>query len=474
MMVRSRRIKYYGAEQNGINKTNGHHMNGNIETTGPVQSKSDLVELIYRTLVPLFLIVNSPNLIIILWFTAVKCNGSFLLLGTHFTENGVINGLITMWSSLTYGSALTTLVLIGYCLFALFLMITMPGPTVHGPVTPKGNIPTYKDNGFTCFVVTMITFCILTYFLKQNGMSPTIVYDRFDEFLATLTVASLGLCVMLSIKGLYLPSSTDCGSSGNIIFDYYWGTELYPRIFGIDVKVFTNCRFGMTVWPLLVAIFTLKNYELYGFVDSAWVSCSLHMIYFVKFFWWESGYMRTIDIMLDRAGFYICWGCLVFIPGLYASPSLYFANHPVYLGNFWCVVLWVCGTFSTLINYMADCQKLEVRRTNGECLIWGRKPQIIRANFTLESGENHTSILLVSGWWGVARHFHYVPELVLAFCWSAPALFNHIMPYSYFIWLVILLTHRTFRDEEKCSVKYHQYWKQYCDLVRYRMIPGIF
>lgn len=29
------------------------------------------------------------------------------------------------------------------------------------------------------------------------------------------------------------------------------GTELYPRIFGFDVKVFTNCRFGMMYWALV-------------------------------------------------------------------------------------------------------------------------------------------------------------------------------------------------------------------------------
>ena len=63
-----------------------------------------------------------------------------------------------------------------------------------------------------------------------------------------------------------------------------------------------NKRFGMTVWPLLCLIFALKNYELYGFVDSCWVTCVLQMIYFTKFFWWEAGYMRTIDIMVDRAG----------------------------------------------------------------------------------------------------------------------------------------------------------------------------
>ena len=59
-----------------------------------------------------------------------------------------------------------------------------------------------------------------------------------------------------------MPSSSDSGTTGNPLFDYYWGTELYPRVFGVDIKVFTNCRFGMTVWGLLVAICALKNYQV--------------------------------------------------------------------------------------------------------------------------------------------------------------------------------------------------------------------
>ena len=37
--------------------------------------------------------------------------------------------------------------------------------------------------------------------------------------------------------------------------------------------------------------------------------------------------MRTLDIILDRAGYMICWGCLVFVPGFYASPTLYLVKN---------------------------------------------------------------------------------------------------------------------------------------------------
>ena len=462
--------------QNGTPDAETMVSGGKSQTTlsKPKGEHGILFNIFSRTLVPLFLMIFSPNLVILLWYTATKCGGSFVVLYTKLTVEGVVNGILKIWSDIHIGSALAGWVILGYCLFALILMVLLPGPRFEGPVTPKGNVPVYKDNGFYCFIVTMIGFVVLTFYLKQHGMSPSIIYDRFDEFLGSLTVFSHILCIFLVIKGLVSPSSSDSGSTGNLVMDYYWGTELYPQVFGQHVKVFTNCRFGMTVWPLLCLIFAIKNYELYGFVDSMWVSCTLQMLYFVKFFWWESGYLHTIDIILDRAGFYICWGCLAYIPGLYASVSLYLVNHPIHLGHFWSSIILLAGVFSLIINYWADKQKIDVRHSGGKCKIWGKPAEYIRARYTLESGEVRESLLLTCGWWGVARHFHYVPELMVAFFWTVPGLFENIMVYSYFIWLFILLTHRTFRDDTKCSKKYGKYWDDYVKCVQYRMIPGIF
>jgi 7-dehydrocholesterol reductase len=67
-------------------------------------------------------------------------------------------------------------VIIGYCVWALLLMKILPGKDVKGPITPKGNIPVYKDNGFIHYVVTMITLFMLTIVLKRYELSPSMVY----------------------------------------------------------------------------------------------------------------------------------------------------------------------------------------------------------------------------------------------------------------------------------------------------------
>ncbi|KAK8989359.1 hypothetical protein V6N11_063791 [Hibiscus sabdariffa] len=181
-----------------------------------------------------------------------------------------------------------------------------------------------------------------------------------------------------------------------------WGMELYPRIGkSFDIKVFTNCRFGMMSWAVLAVTYCIKQYEANAKVsDSVLVNTTLMLVCVTKFFWWEAGYLNTMDIAHERAGFYICWGCLVWVPSIYTSPGM---------------------------------QRQEFRRTSGKCKIWGKAPSKIEATYTTTSGETKTSLLLTSGWWGLARHFHYVPEILAAFFWTVPALFNHFLPYFYVV-----------------------------------------
>ena len=169
-----------------------------------------------------------------------------------------------------------------------------------------------------------------------------------------------------------------------------------------------------------------------------------------------------------------CWGCLVWVPSMYTSHSLYLVHNFTDLKLPVAALIFTIGVAGVLINYHADYQKEIVRSTDGNCTIWGNKPSIIRTTYQTLEGEIKKGILLVSGWWGVSRHFHYIPELVAAFCWSIPALFTSLIPYMYFIFLLVLLTHRAIRDDKRCEEKYKDSWKEYCRKVPYKIVPWIF
>ncbi|CAL5022034.1 unnamed protein product [Urochloa decumbens] len=151
-----------------------------------------------------------------------------------------------------------------------------------------------------------------------------------------------------------------------------------------------------------------------------------------------------------------------------------------YLGLWWlpelqlALSILLAGILCIYINYDCDRQRQEFRRTNGKCSVWGKAPSKIVASYQTTKGETKTSLLLTSGWWGLSRHFHYVPEILSAFFWTVPALFSHFLPYFYVIFLTILLFDRAKRDDDRCSSKYGKYWKMYCNKVPYRVIPGIY
>ena len=169
-----------------------------------------------------------------------------------------------------------------------------------------------------------------------------------------------------------------------------------------------------------------------------------------------------------------CWGCMVWVPSVYTSHALFLTTHPNQLGFPLAVTMIVVGLISIFLNYDADRQRELARNTDGACTIWGQIPELIRATYHTSEGRERQSLLLVSGWWGVARHFHYVPELLAALFWTLPALFTSAVPYFYFFFLLILLTHRASRDDKRCAEKYGKYWKHYCQRVPYKILPFVF
>lgn len=431
-----------------------------------------------ETLGPLFLMLTTPAFSIVLAHVCSSMGGDFVEFFKLCISNGsnpivgIIQTIYSIWPSPWDLQAWK--MIISFLSFELVLQRYMPGKTFVATTTPKGNKPTYVDNGMASYLFTLFTFLLLTY---VGLIRPALVYDKFGEILSAMNVFALLFCVMLLVKGHVAPSSTDSGTNGSHIMDFYWGMELYPRIFGWDVKMFTNCRAGMMFWAVGILCFAHKNAEVNGGTMKIGmaVNVALQLIYISKFFHWEMGYMCSMDIQHDRAGYYICWGCLVWVPSVYTSHSFYLAKHAPDLSLLVAFCIFLPGVLCIWINYDADNQRSIFRATNGECFIWGHKPKKIVAEYTCgTSGEAKKSLLLVDGWWKVSRHFHYIPEILGSFFWSLPALNTAFVgPYFYVVFLTILLVDRAFRDDDRCRRKYKQYWESYCTEVPYKIIPFI-
>lgn len=229
-------------------------------------------------LAPLFLMVATNVFLAVLLESMTTYDWSIAAAGSALAANPV--AFIQHGFKLPSRTALT--ILGSFAAFQLALMRLVPGKVYRGPVTSAGNVPVYNANGFQCFVITLVTYLLGAYWFR--AFNPSQVYDYYGEMLTGLTLFSLGLCVCLYFKGLLAPSSTDSGTNGNFLMDIYWGTELYPRVLGWDVKMFTNCRFGMMVWAIAPLAFAHKSMELHGGVLSyaLMTNCSLQLIYCAK------------------------------------------------------------------------------------------------------------------------------------------------------------------------------------------------
>nr|CAD7456496.1 unnamed protein product [Timema tahoe] len=347
----------------------------------------------------------------------------------------------------------------------------VPARATLGPPTKFGYRPPYKDNGVLYYWVSLTAYFVLEALFP--GLS-TALFLNMPELLGSLNVSALLLCGLLFVKGRYLPDHPqDKQPPRPVLYEFFTGLELHPRLLGMDVKQLTNCRVGLMAWQLLIIAFYIAGVERHGFNIAALVNLLLQSMYLAKFFWWEYGYFNTLDIILDRAGYYICWGCLVWVPCLYTFSSYYLVAHPPQISNLAAVGAALLGVATTLLNYRVDYEKQVFRSApDGKCVLWGKPARYIVANLVTSPGKSRK--LLVSGFWGVARHLNYTFELVATLAWCLPGWGLGLWPFLYFYFLVALLVHRTFRDEEKCSAQYGDSWELYCKEVPYRLVPYVF
>jgi 7-dehydrocholesterol reductase len=435
-------------------------------TTWAGRGDGPAVRFLRRTLGPLTLMLVTPPAAIVFWIVCTHLDGSLLRLFTA-------EGLATAAERFPWPTWQAAAMLAGFLAVELALLVVLPGDAYAGPLSPTGARPLYKLNGVPAFLLTLVLFLGGAYGTKLwNG---GVVWDHFGSLLSTVIVFALVLCLGLHWKGVHRPSTRDHSRTGNVIFDYYWGTELHPSFLGVNLKQLLNCRFGMMGWAVILVSFAAKQAEIQGRPTNAMLVCvGLQLLYILKFFRWESGYFTSLDVMHDRFGYSICWGVMCWIAAVYTLAAQYQVLHGKDISAPYAVFCAALGVASLWANYAADLQRQRVRATKGLARVWGKPPEIVRAHYTTADGREHENLLLASGYWGVARHFHYVPEILLALAWSLPAGFDHFVPYFYVVFLTILLLDRAVRDDKRCRTKYGAAWDEYCARVPYKVIPGVF
>lgn len=365
-------------------------------------------------------------------------------------------------------------IFIVWYLFQIFLAVFLPGPVGFGQLTPAGNVLEYKVNGLNTWIVSHIFFISGAFYF--NLFPATIIYDNWGPLLMVSNIYGYLLAIFVYIKAHLFPTHPeDRKFSGNPVYDFFMGIEFNPRIGPIDLKIFMNGRPGIGAWTLINLSFAAAQYRNYGYVTNSMIIVNvLHALYVLDFFYNEDWYLRTIDIAHDHFGWMLAWGDSVWLPWTYTLQGFFLVTHPVNLSLISSVLILSIGFIGYFIFRSCNYQKDYFRSKDGKCIIWGKPATFIDAKFMTSDGKQRSSKLLTSGWWGISRHFNYVGDLLISLAYCLACGFTHLLPYYYIIHMIILLVHRTQRDDERLTTKYGIYWEEYKKVVPWAICPYIY
>ncbi|KAK4631295.1 7-dehydrocholesterol reductase [Fulvia fulva] len=424
-----------------------------------------------NTLGCLGMVIGCPILIVLNWTALEHYNGSLLETFQAAFDQGALPFL------LNHLPRPSTPAIAGYAAWLLWQALLygiLPGTTCYGQRTPGGKLMQYTANGLLAWAITHVLYFTAS---AAGVLDAAIVAKHWEGLLVAVNVYGFFLAALAQLKGYYFPSHPeDRKLSGSWIYDFWAGVELNPR-FGTywDFKFFHNGRPGIVAWTLVDLSWAAYQYQTLGYVTaSMWIVLVLQAVYTVDFFWHEDWYTRTIDISHDHFGFMLAWGDTTFLPTFYTLQAQYLARYPTHLTLIQSAAIMALGVTSYIIFRQANSQRDYVRRHNGNAKLWGRPATYIRVKYQTSDNKTHDSLLLTSGWWGVARHANYLADLVQSWAFCATCGFTHFLPWSYFFFMCILLHHRIGRDDRRCRNKYGEKWEEYCKLVPCRLIPGVY
>ncbi|KAI5295499.1 erg24, C-14 sterol reductase, partial [Ascosphaera pollenicola] len=181
---------------------------------------------------------------------------------------------------------------------------------------------------------------------------------------------------------------------------------------------------------------------------------------------------------MDGFGFMLSFGDLVWVPFTFSLQTRYLAVFPVEVDAKGLALTLAAQAVGYVIFRGANNQKNRFR-TN---------PRDLRVAHLKYIETKTGSKLLVSGWWGMARHVNYLGDWIMSWAYCIPTgiagyvivnemdfttLFPQrkvvqteeirgwgmVVTYFYLLYFATLLMHRERRDEGKCKRKYGRDWE---------------
>jgi protein-S-isoprenylcysteine O-methyltransferase Ste14 len=393
----------------------------------------------------------------------------YLYFGIAFNDASILPGSASDWSGFFSAIVPTGVALGVYLVWFLFQVVLerlLPGRTVLGTPLPDGTRLPYRINGLLAMAVSL---AVVLGGYAAGWLPLAWLHTHFGALLSAVTIFSFVLSLFVWWWGIRSPGGPS-KRSASFVRDYFYGTALNPRtppVTGFDWKFFCECRPGLIGWLVLDFGMAAAQLELYGEISLAMATViALQVVYVANNFWNESLLLQTIDIQQERFGWMLVYGDLVLVPMTYCLQAFYLIHHFRDPSPLWIGAVVAFNLVGYVIFVVANRQKERFKRDPDNCRIWGRPAE------SLETARG--TRLLVSGFWGMARHMNYLGDWMIALSWGLLTGFGSIIPYFYPIWFALLLLTRERRDDRWCAKKYGADWERYRERVKWRILPGVY
>ncbi|MFO0546855.1 MAG: hypothetical protein U0271_00640 [Polyangiaceae bacterium] len=412
----------------------------------------------------------------------------YLWISVHRYHGALVLPTLDVLRQAPVPTARATILVLAFLALQIALQVVLPGRTAEGlPGHDKLKLK-YKLNGFLSLWVTL---AILGGLLTAKVFTASMVLDELGPMLAVSVVGAYLLGLFLYAYGFMSPREER--RSGNVVYDYFMGTALNPRVAsarvaraelatggeasvgtttvedpttGFDLKLFFESKIGMTAWIAVTMTMAAAELERTGAISTSMaLVAGFHLLYVADFYFFEDAMLSTWDINYENFGYMLGFGFVVWMPFTFSLQAQYLVYHQPRLPVWAALLITALNLTGYYIFRSSNLQKHRFK-TQPASRIWGKEPAFIPTK--------RGTKLLVSGWWGLARHANYLGDLTMALAWCLPCGFSHVTPYFYFIYFAPLLIDRERRDHHVCAKKYGDDWEVYCKRVPYRIFPGVY
>ncbi|XP_018560963.1 lamin-B receptor [Anoplophora glabripennis] len=376
----------------------------------------------------------------------------------------------------TYFNATASLCFVAYLtLVALLSALPFGGLKVAALPNKHGKFCYVMNGLFSCIVLLLIGGALE---LRRVPIADFMIVHTLPLLVASI-FCGIVVSVYAYVRSFYAPVSAlnayVIGKPG--VYGFFLGREVNPRIFStIDLKLlfFRSCIFG-TIFIDFAFLYNSLDIssatkisenkafdpKLLHLQQTLLIYVLLHSIIGLDILIFESVWVSSFEAGQEAFGYLTVMGFLTY-PFISSLIPKHIISHGVELAS-WKLVL-ISLTFS--LGYIL------YRASNNQKDAFRKNPYSPALSHLETIPTTQGKKLLISGFWGIVRHPNYLGDILMhlsfvPFVWCAP-------PILYPVGVILLLIHRSVRDNARCRLKYGAAWDRYCNRVKHVLIPKVF